>query len=189
MKNPALNAPIEIHTKRLLLRKPEHSDAAVIFRRYASDPEVARYLAWPLHKSVDDTRIFLEFSDAEWKRWPTGPYLICSPDTGDLLGSTGLSFDTPFRATTGYVLAKDAWGQGLATESLLAMRTLAANLGVQRLHAMCHPEHWPSRHVLEKAGFKFEGILRRFCEFPNLNPGMAEDVASYSWIADTGAKT
>ena len=63
------------------------------------------------------------------------------------------------------------------------MRQTAADLGVQRLYAMCHPEHWPSRRVLEKGGFEFEGTLRRFSEFPNLNPGIAEDVVSYAWIA------
>ena len=49
--------------------------------------------------------------------------------------------------------------------------------------AMCYPEHQPSRRVLEKGGFEFEGTFRRFSEFPNLHPGVAEDVVSYAWIA------
>ena len=178
-----VKAPKTIRTARLLLRKPESEDADDIFERYASDSEVTRFLAWPMHTSIDDTRAFIEFSDAEWDRWPAGPYLICSLADGSLLGSTGLAFEAPIRATTGYVLAKDAWGRGFATEALLAMRQTAANLGVQRLYAMCHPEHRSSRHVLEKGGFEFEGILRRYSEFPNLNPGSAEDVVSYAWIA------
>jgi len=186
---PAVKAPSNIQTERLLLRKPESGDATEIFRRYASDPEVTRFLAWPMHRSVDDTRVFLEYSEAEWARWPAGPYVICSLDDGSLLGSTGLSFDAPFRASTGYVLAKEAWGQGFATEALLAMRQLAADLGVKRLHAMCHPEHHPSRHVLEKGGFVFECTLRKFSEFPNLNPGIAEDVASYAWVEKDTPRT
>ena len=178
-----MKAPETIRTERLLLRKPASDDAEDIFERYARDAEVTRYLAWPIHTSLDDTRAFLEFSDAEWDRWPAGPYLICAPADGRLLGSTGLAFEAPFRASTGYVLAKDAWGQGYATEALLAMRQTAADLGVKRLHAMCHPGHQPSRHVLEKGGFECEGTLRRFAEFPNLNPGVAEDVLSYAWIA------
>ena len=178
-----MKAPETIKTDRLLLRKPSIEDASDIFERYASDAEVTHYLAWPTHKSLDDTHAFLEFSDTEWDRWPAGPYLICSLADGGLLGSTGLAFEVPFRATTGYVLARDSWGQGFATEAVLAMRRMAADLGVQRLYAMCHPEHWPSRRVLEKGGFSFEGTLRRFSEFPNLNPGVAEDVVSYAWIA------
>lgn len=166
----------------MLLRKPAVDDAGEIFERYASDPEVTRYLAWPMHKSLDDTHAFIEWSDAEWQRWPAGPYLICSLENGRLLGGTGLGFETPFRATTGYVLGKDAWGQGFATEALLAMKQIAADLGVKRLYAMCFPEHQPSRRVLEKGGFELEGTLRRYFEFPNLHPGEADDVVSYVWI-------
>lgn len=180
-----MKAPATISTERLLLRRPEDKDAAEIFERYASDPEVTRFLAWPKHNSVEDTRDFLEFSDQEWERWPAGPYLICSPTDDKLLGSTGLAFEVPYRATTGYVLAKDSWGQGFATEAVIAMRQTAADLGVERLYAMCHPEHQPSRRVLEKGGFEFEGTLRRFSEFPNLHPGVVEDVVSYAWVADS----
>lgn len=178
-----MKAPETIKTERLLLRRLVSSDASDIFERYASDAEVTRYLAWPTRTSVDDTCDFLEFSDAEWGRWPAGPYLICARADGRLLGSTGLAFEVPFRATTGYVLAMDSWGQGFATEALLAMRQLAADLGVERLYAMCYPEHRPSHRVLEKGGFKLEGTFRRFSEFPNLHPGVAEDVVSYAWIA------
>lgn len=180
-----MKAPATISTERLLLRKPVDGDAADIFERYAGDVDVTRFLAWPIHQSVEDTHAFLEFSKQEWERWPAGPYLICSPTDGSLLGSTGLAFETPYRATTGYVLAKDAWGQGFATEAVIAMRKIAADLGVERLYAMCHPEHWPSRRVLEKGGFELEGTLRRYSEFPNLDPGVAEDVVSYAWVADS----
>ena len=81
------------------------------------------------------------------------------------------------------MLAKDSWGQGVATEALLAMKQIAADLGVKRLSAMCYPDHRPSRHVLEKGGFELEGTLRRYIEFPNLRPGLANDVLSYAWIA------
>jgi ribosomal-protein-alanine N-acetyltransferase len=170
-------------TERLLLRRPRKEDAGDIFERYASDVEVTRYLAWPMHTSIDDTHAFLEFSDAEWDRWPAGPYLICALADDRLLGGTGLAFEDPLCASTGYVLAKDSWGQGYATEALSAMRAVAVDLGVERLYALCYPGHQPSRHVLEKGGFVFEGTLREFSEFPNLRPGVAEDVVSYAWTA------
>jgi RimJ/RimL family protein N-acetyltransferase len=57
-----------IETPRLILRKPTREDAEAIFARYASDPEVTRLLGWPRHSSVNVTRTFLAFSDAEWSR-------------------------------------------------------------------------------------------------------------------------
>ena len=40
-------APLRIVTVRLVLSAPQASDAAGIFDRYASNPEVTQYLGWP----------------------------------------------------------------------------------------------------------------------------------------------
>ncbi len=76
----------------------------------------------------EDTKAFLTFSDAEWSRWPVGPYLIESRSEHTLLGSTGLGFEAPLTAVTGYVLARDAWGKGYATEALTAIVDIAKKL-------------------------------------------------------------
>ena len=96
-------------TPRLLLRPPRPDDAGAIFARYAGDPEVTRYLGWPRHLSVEDTNAFIGFSRADWARSAGGPLLIFSRRTGSLLGSSGLLFEAPHRAMTGYVFAHDAW--------------------------------------------------------------------------------
>ena len=157
-----MKAPATIETKRLLLRRPQADDAAAIFERYARDPEVTRFVAFPTHHAVAETLAFLAFSEAEWERWPGGPYVILSRADGTLIGGSGLSFETPYRAATGYVLAKDAWGRGYATETLEAMVALAPKVGVQRLYALCHPEHRASWRVLEKCGLTREARLRRY---------------------------
>jgi RimJ/RimL family protein N-acetyltransferase len=173
-----------IESPRLLLRRPTPGDAEAIFTRYASDPEVTRYVGWPRHATVDDTRAFLSFSDSLWERWPAGPYVILSREDRRLLGSTGLIFESPSRASTGYVLARDAWGRGVATEALGAMVDLARKTGVLRLYALCHHAHGASARVLEKANFSREGTLRRYAEFPNLTPGALQDVLCYSRILE-----
>ena len=169
-----------IETDRLILRPPQPDDARAVFERYASDPRVTRYLGWPTHRNLDDTRGFLSFSAAEWQRWPAGPFLIEARDTHALLGSTGLGFDAPDNAATGYVLAHDAWGHGYASEALAAMRDLAGRLAVRRLYALCHPDHRASARVLEKCGFTLEQTLRAHAEFPNLAPGVVSDVCCYA---------
>ena len=141
---------------------------------------MTRYLAWPTHRTIGDTEDFLAFCDAEWERWPIGPLLIESRAGGTLLGGTGLGFDTPRQASTGYVLAYDAWGAGYATEALAAIRDRAAELGVERVYALCHPDHRASARVLEKCGFLSEGTLPGYAQFPNLTPGVASDVRCYA---------
>jgi aspartyl-tRNA(Asn)/glutamyl-tRNA(Gln) amidotransferase subunit C/ribosomal-protein-alanine N-acetyltransferase len=169
-----------IETPRLRLRPPVAADAQNIFVRYASNPRVTRYLGWPTHRTPADTEVFLAFCADQWERWPAGPYLIESRADGTLVGSTGLLFETPQQAATGYVLAEDAWGLGYATEALGAMRDRAGQLGVERVYALCHPEHRASARVLEKCGFLCEGTLRGFAEFPNLAPGLQADVLCYA---------
>jgi RimJ/RimL family protein N-acetyltransferase len=172
-------APETIVTPRLRLTRPREADACAIFERYASDAEVTRFLGWPRHQTSADTREFIGFSDAEWARWPAGPYLAWFSD-GRLAGATGLAFETPWRAATGYVFARDAWGHGYAGEALMAMVQLAPSLGVSRLYALCHPGHQASRRVLERGGFTFEGVLRAHAVFPNLEPGVPADCACYA---------
>jgi len=177
-----LKAPETIETERLLLRRPKRSDAQAVFHRYASDRDVTRYLSWPTHRSVADTLAFLAMSDDEWQRWPAGPYLVHTRDSdvaGKLVGSTGLFYKSPTRAITGYVFARDAWGQGYATESLQAMVDIAQQTGVERLEAICHAEHAPSAHVLEKCGFTREEVHREHFVFPNLKPQKKSDIFSY----------
>lgn len=172
--------PLVVTTTRLILSPPEDADAAEIFARYAGDPDVTRFLSWARHRSVADTRTFLAWSAAEWKRWPAGPYLVRARDDGRLLGSTGLAFEARDRAATGYVLARDAWGYGFATEALRAMVDVARQTGVARLYALCHPEHRPSAHVLEKCGFTRDKAWFRPAEFPNLAPGVLQTAWRYA---------
>ena len=176
-----ITAPERVETERLVLQRPKAADVEPIFRRYASDPDVTRYLSWPVHVSIDQTRAFLTFSDDEWRRWPAGPYLAFSREDGVLVGGTGLAFETATRAATGYVLARDAWGRGLATEALQAMVDVARHAGVRRLYAICHIDHRPSARVLEKCGFEREAVLRRFLQFPNLEGGPS-DVLKYARV-------
>lgn len=166
-------------TPRLTLRRPVATDAGSIFERYAADPGVTRFMAWPTHRSIDDTRAFLQFAEAQWKAGPAGSYLIIRTADDLLLGSTGLEFETPTRAETGYVLAQDAWGQGYATEALRAMVELARSLGVHELTAGVHPDHEASIRVLTKGGFRLLERRLRTAGFPNLEAKLTQDLLVY----------
>lgn len=164
-----------VRTPRLIFRRPTRADAPEILRRYSSDPDVTQYLGWPRHRSLADAEGFITFSDHEWTTKPSGPLLIERRDAGVLIGSTGLMWDGPASAHVGYVLAKDAWGQGFATEALGAMVAAAHASGVTRLAAQCHPAHRASARVLEKQGFRLNA---RFVPamFPNLAAGKQDSL-------------
>jgi RimJ/RimL family protein N-acetyltransferase len=174
-----MKASSRIQTERLLLSPPADRDVQDIFDRFASDPDVTRYLGWPQHRSLDDTRGFVTWSVDQWARYPAGPYLVRDRGDGRLLGSTGFTCDDEGGAMTGYVLARDSWGRGFATECLRAILDVARTIELPRVYAFCHPDHRPSQRVLEKCGFLRDESTVSQMVFPNLAPGVPQDTLCY----------
>ena len=118
-------------------------------------------MGWPRHSSVEDTKAFVAFSESEWARWPAGPLLVFAKDTGRLLGGSGLVMETAERAATGYVFARDAWGQGYATESLAAMVKLAARAeGLASVRPVPHRASSVVAGAWRNAGSSARGCFR-----------------------------
>ena len=64
------------------------------------------------------------------------------------------------RAEVGFLLGRDAWGQGYALEAMQAVLAYAATIGLRRLSARTHLGNSRSDGLLEKLGFEEEGLLR-----------------------------
>ena len=58
----------KIETERLILRKAKTDDAVPMFRNWASDPEVAKFLTWPPHSSLETTSNVLRQWIAEYEK-------------------------------------------------------------------------------------------------------------------------
>jgi RimJ/RimL family protein N-acetyltransferase len=179
--------PLELITQRTRLRRPGPDDAEAIFQRYASSPEVTQYMSFPTHRGIEETRAFLARANESWNRGTAFPYLIERRADALLLGATGLHIEAAHRYMTGYVLARDAWGQGYATEVLTAMLELAfSRPEVCRVYALCDVEHVASARVMEKCGMQREGVLRSHTVLPNRSPE-PRDVLCYSKVRGTAA--
>jgi [ribosomal protein S5]-alanine N-acetyltransferase len=160
--------PERIETARLVLRRPLAGDAEAVFSGWASDAIATRFMSWPRHRSVADSQAFLDFSDDEWDTWPAGPYVIELGSTGGLIGSCGFAFRERELAEVGYIIARGEWGQGYATESLMAQIDAAASLAPVTLEAAVHPDNGASLRVLTKCGFAPDGAPSVAAVFPNL---------------------
>jgi len=123
---------------------------------------------------------FIERSDGDNATYVFSRRLLkVARDIAETSSYAGLAFETPERAMTGYVLARDAWGRGYATECMKAMIDVARQCGVKQLYALCHTDHAASWRVLEKCGLTRARVLRGHSEFPNLAPGTVGDVFRY----------
>lgn len=170
-----------ITTEHLELRLPRLEDATEIFSRYASNPAVTRNLSWPTHTSPADTRRFLQVAEQMRADGTLVNWAICTRNDGRLHGMIGVRPDLP-RVEIGYVLAQDRWGRGWMTEALRAVvAELQKHPEVWRIHAHCATDNLASARVLEKAGFEFEGVARRYLVLPNRGPEPI-DVKRYALI-------
>lgn len=153
-----------IETERLILRPFVAEDAEDMYRNWASDPEVTKYLTWPTHASVEISKMLLN----DWiPRYDDGGYFnwaIEWKENGGVIGNISvvrLREDID-EAEIGYCMSKAYWGRGIMPEALKAvMDYLFDTAGMNRVSA-CHDANNPkSGRVMEKAGMKQEGVLRQ----------------------------
>src|SRR5688500_4139177 len=109
-----MQPPLHIETERLVLRAPHLADAEAIFKRWASDPEVPRYMTWRPHASPSETLAFLERVLSEADAGRAYHWLITERGGNDEpIGTISVSRDNAFCVHVGYVLERGRWGQGL----------------------------------------------------------------------------
>jgi RimJ/RimL family protein N-acetyltransferase len=153
---------IRLETDRLILCDWAPEDWAQ-FHSIASDPEVMRYIGpgmpWPEEKShaFVDRQIEL-LGDRQFCLWKLLPKF-----GGPLIGFCGLQplSDTP-EIEIGWWLARDRWGQGLATEAArAALRDGFERVGLARIVAIAQPANTASVHIMQKLGMRYEGTLDR----------------------------
>ena len=183
-----MNPPAVLETPRLRLRAPVADDAAAIFAAYTQDAQVARYTSWLPHRSLDETRNFLEqYCEAGRKAGTVFSWLITQAEGGHTAGMIDFRL-AGCRAEVGYVLARRYWGRGLMTEAAGAVVECAmAQPEIYRVWATVDLDNVASQRVLEKVGMAREGVLRRWMVFPNLGPE-PRDVWSFAHVKETGAR-
>jgi RimJ/RimL family protein N-acetyltransferase len=179
--------PSQLPTTRLLLRPPTEADAEAIFLRYGQDRNVCRYMTWTPHPSVDSVLAYLQRIVRENEQGTCAGYLIFARESGDLLGSIGGRIEDTVRMQFGYCLARDAWGQGIATEAARAFVNAAMQQSsIWRVQATCDLENPASARVLEKAGLTLEGIAHRYMVLPNLGD-VPRDLWLYAKVRDAAS--
>src|SRR5688572_30037884 len=162
-----LDLPERINTERLFLQRLRYEDAEEIFYTYASKPEATRYMAWPTHQSVDDTRSFLRYVIHSWDQGMDYSFSIRLKDTGKLIGSFGLIHDNG-KIQFGYILSPTAWGHGYATEACTRMMNVLRTFpSLFRISTFVDTANTASVRVLLKSGLVEEARLEKWFRFVN----------------------
>ena len=133
-----------IETERLILRRFTLDDADAMYRNWASDDEVTKYLTWPAHSSVDITKITLKGNDE-----PIGSIGVVAKD------------DETEMVHIGYCIGREYWHRGITSEALKALIDFFFDeVGVKRVESRHDPRNPNSGKVMKKCGMIYEGTKK-----------------------------
>ena len=148
-----------ITTPRLRLRAIGIEDVVELYAVF-SDPEVVRYWARPALTDLAEAVVMIEQRAREPSMLQWG---IVRAQEDRLLGTCTLAdIDLAHRrASIGYALGRDAWGQGIAREAVRALISYGFEaIELHRIGADVDPRNARSIRLLEEMGFAREGLQR-----------------------------
>ncbi|NYB75359.1 MULTISPECIES: GNAT family N-acetyltransferase [Sedimentibacter] len=153
-----------IETERLILRKFELTDIEDMYNNFANDDDVTRYITWPAHKSIEETKKVVQGYVNDSERDNYYHWCIVLKETNEVIGSIGAPrmFDDLKLFEVGYVIGKRFWNKGIMTEAMKPLlKFFFEEVGVNRIEARHDTKNPGSGKVMVKSGMQIEGILRQ----------------------------
>jgi [ribosomal protein S5]-alanine N-acetyltransferase len=145
----------EIETERLQLRLFKPDDLDDLFLIF-SDPDVIKYLGSGQPAQRDETENALMSIIRHWEIYGFGRWAAICKQTSKLIGYCGLR---NFQGTAElvYLLSKQYWGMGLATEMARASLKFGfEEKKFERIIAMAKLANVASQRVMNKIGMDFQ---------------------------------
>ncbi len=150
-------------TNRLHLRQIQPTDAEALFA-IRSDWAVMDFYGEEPHQSLEDTHALIQQIQDAYDRRGAILWGITLKGEDTVIGTCTLfSFNLDFHyAETGYELHRAYWRQGIMGEAMPAILTYGfSELGLHRIEAAIDPRNTPSKSLLLRLGFMYEGNLRQ----------------------------
>ncbi|MEZ3455320.1 MAG: GNAT family N-acetyltransferase [Oscillospiraceae bacterium] len=153
-----------IETDRLLLRPFRSGDAPFMFKNWAGDRDVAKFLTWNAHRSVSDSECVVNMWVAEYNENSCYNWAIVMKDISEPIGGISVAriYDNIGAAEIGYCIGKNWWGNGIMTEAFSAVIPYLFEVGFNRITAAHAVENPASGRVMQKCGLTYEGTFRQF---------------------------
>jgi RimJ/RimL family protein N-acetyltransferase len=157
--------PVWIETERLRLRPLAEGDVERLHAIYG-DAETMRYIgsAGRPTPDVDATRRTLGVLLDHGVQHGFTLWAIDERDGDPVVGVAGLLLveGRGPEVEAAYLVRRDRWGRGYATEALRAVLGIAESLQLERVIALAYPGNEASRRVMEKAGMIPDGTVTAY---------------------------
>ena len=149
----------ELETERLRLRQFCDGDLDA-YTRITGDAETMRYLAKGVPFDREDACRSLGYIDSHWRIRGFGLWAVEERESGALVGRIGLMRPDDWPGLeVAWLVARERWGEGLATEGARAALDHAFTaVGVRRAISLIAPANAASIRVAEKLGMRFEEV-------------------------------
>jgi RimJ/RimL family protein N-acetyltransferase len=151
-----------LETERLILRHLSTEDAEFILR-LLNDPSWLRFIGDKGVRTIEDACSYILQGPVEmYSRLGFGLYLVELKEEAASIGICGLiKRDSLEDVDIGFAFLPKFWGQGYAYEAASAIMEYGRNaLGLQRIVAITSADNDSSVKLLEKLGFRFEGMVK-----------------------------
>jgi len=174
-----------IETERLRLRELADEDAPAVFDMFRQE-QVTRYYDVETMTGVTAASALITFMRQRYGSRAGIRWALEDRESRNFVGTIGFNSisQVAHKGHLGYELAPAAWGRGLATEAVRAVvRFGHEQVELNRIEAAVMLENHASVRVLEKAGFREEGVLRAFGYWK----GCYHDLRMFSVLRDSDA--
>jgi ribosomal-protein-alanine N-acetyltransferase len=144
-----------LESARLRLRPLTAADAEAMHPAF-TDVELMRWWSSAAHDSIAQTRAFFAQESPDWRRWMI---TLISDDAAIGFVAAGEKRQGNV-SELGYMLRREHWGSGIAGEAVSRVIDQIFAEGQRRVFADTDPDNVESRRLLERLGFRLEGVLR-----------------------------
>ena len=152
----------ELETERLNLRRIRFEDLYDYYERIYSDGDVTRYMLFDPHQDIGESLASIEKTLARYEEGRCYRWGIALKEDDSLIGVFDLlRFDEAEESCSfAYMLAKNWWNQGYATEVMKEIfRFAIEEMGVKKITADHMAPNAASGAVMRKAGMVQTGII------------------------------
>ena len=145
-----------ITTSRLTLR-PFTQDDDKYLHRIMNQPDILQYFPRTDPPDLERVRKIIEHQLTHWEKHRLGWWAVVPQGQTELIGWNGLQYlPETDEVEVGYLLSKQFWGQGYATEGAKASLEFGfEKLGLEQIIGLTHPENMASQNVLKKCGMRY----------------------------------
>jgi ribosomal-protein-alanine N-acetyltransferase len=144
--------PPRIESDRLILDSFRPEDAEALFA-YASNPSVAKWMAWEPHRDIAESRrVLQQFISAMPGQYE---WAIRLREPAELVDGFTFLLRNDQTGEIHFTLAETHWGRGIATEAgrMVLARVWAAHAKLRLITTAPAAENTASLKVLERLGF------------------------------------